>query len=375
MGMGERTARMALCALQPMGNQALAALVAEDGAEAVWEGVRGIGVESRWGRRSMLVDPDAIVRATRKLGARFVIPGDEEWPTQVDDLTGVAAAGEGGAPLGLWIRGTHRLGGLSGAVALVGARAATPYGTHVAQDWAADLAVEGRVVVSGMAFGIDAAAHRGALGARRPTLALLACGVDIAYPTAHSALMGAVMANGAVVSEVPPGTRPAKVSFLARNRMIAALADGVVVVEAAARSGAKNTATWASELGRVVMAVPGPVTTTMSATPNRLIRDGVATLVSSPAEVIAMLSPLSPQDELPLIGAATNFDRLSGDCRSVREAMHPRESVGVAEVSARTGLSVPRCLSALDELSELGWVEDLGGHGALPRRRVHEAQA
>lgn len=367
----DRTARMALCALHPRGNVELAALVAQAGAVEVWHTVAGLGEESRWGRMAATVDPAALVRSTAACGARFVVPGDDEWPSSLDDLAAAATSGEGGPPLGVWVRGSAELPETAGGVALIGARAATAYGAHVTTDWAAEIAVAGRMVVSGMAFGIDAAAHRGALMARRPTVAVLASGVDVPYPVAHTALMDAVIGCGAVVSEVPPGARPIKASFLARNRLIAALSDGLVVVEAAARSGAKNSAAWAADLGRPVMAVPGPVTSSMSATPNRLIRDGAATLVATAAEVLAMLGPLSPQDELPLRGEETSFDRLSPPCRAVREAIGVREDVGVAELSARTGMSVPAVLAAADELVEGGWLEERGGGTwGLPTRRA-----
>lgn len=373
MNGAERAARMALCALQPMGNVELGQLVEEHGAEEVWARIRALGEGSRWGRKAGAVDPEGITRATRDCGARFITPADDEWPANLQDLAAARDTGEGGPPLGLWIRGGVELGELDGAVSLVGARSATAYGTNVATDWAAELASAGRMVVSGLAFGIDAAAHRGALMARRPTVAVLACGVDVAYPVAHTALMQAVVDKGAVVSEVPPGATPLKASFLARNRLIAALSAGVVVVEAAARSGAKNTAAWANELSRVVMAVPGPVTSSLSATPNRLIRDGAATLVSAAAEVLAMLSPLRPADELPLRGEDTRLDALTSACRQLREAFRPREEVGVAELSARTGLSIAECLAGVDELVELGWLEERGPQQwGLPTRRVRE---
>ena len=146
------------------------------------------------------------------------------------------------------------------AVAVVGARACTPYGEHVAAELASGLGDRGWTVVSGGAYGIDAAAHRGALAVDGPTVAVLACGVDVAYPAAHDGLLRSVRACGAVVSELPPGARPTRRRFLDRNRVIAALGRGTVVVEAAIRSGALNTAGHAEELSRTVMAVPGPVT-------------------------------------------------------------------------------------------------------------------
>ena len=202
----------------------------------------------------------------------------------------------------------------------------------------------------------------------RPTVALLACGVDSPYPLAHASLMSAVIDNGAVISEVPPGTRPIKAAFLARNRMIAALAAGVLVVEAAARSGARNTASWANQLGRTVMAVPGPVTSAMSETPNRLIRDGEAVLVSSSADVLPLLGPLDAARENELGGPDRPLDLLSPDCRAVREAVAVREQVSISDLSARTGLSVAQCLAAVDELVEDGWLARQGpGQWSLPR--------
>ncbi|GAB3822595.1 DNA-processing protein DprA [Tessaracoccus terricola] len=359
MKLDERAARMALCALQPLGNPALANLVDQEGAEAVWNAVRAMGEESRWGRKAASVVPEQLVSATKACGSRFLVPGDDEWPAGLADLGGATSTGDGGPPLGLWVRGSLHLREAEGGVSLVGARAATGYGTHVANEWAADLALAGRLVISGLAFGIDAAAHRGALQARRPTLAVMASGVDVPYPVANTSLMRGIVDKGAVISEVPPGSHPIKASFLARNRLIAALSAGVVIVEAAARSGAKNTASWGNDLGRIVMAVPGPVTSSMSATPNRLIRDSAAVLVTSPAEVVALLQPLSPQDELPLQGEDTSFDKLAPELRELREAFRPREELGVAELAGRTGATVVDCLAGVDELVERGWLEEV----------------
>ncbi|RMB60286.1 DNA-processing protein DprA [Tessaracoccus antarcticus] len=368
--MDERSARMSLCALQSLGNPQLSELVAVHGAVEVWEAILGRDAESTWGRRASIIEPGQLVSDTHKCSARFVVPGDEEWPDSLDLLVGARLSGQGGPPLGLWVRGTVRLDELAGSVAVVGARASTSYGNHVATEFGADLGLAGRVVVSGLAFGIDAAAHRGALSARHETVAVLANGVDSAYPVAHTSLMEGVIARGAVVSEAPPGCRPLKAAFLARNRLIAALTDGVVVVEAAARSGARNTASWAAVLGRHVMAVPGPVTSSLSVTPHRLIREATATLVTSVAEVIELLSPFQPELELPLQGEDRPLDRLPERLRVLREAVAPKEEVNVSDFMTRTGLSVPECLAGVDELVELGWLEQAGEAGwRLPGRR------
>ncbi len=351
---------MGLCALQPQGNPQLSELVQLHGAVEVWEAVLGRDANSPWGRRALALDVDQLVADTQRCRARFLVPGDDEWPESLGRLEGVRLGGQGDQPLGLWVRGSVSLAELVGAVAVVGARASTSYGSHVATEFGADLGLAGRVVVSGLAFGIDAAAHRGALSTRHPTVAVLANGVDAAYPLAHSSLMEGVVARGAVVSEAPPGCRPLKAAFLARNRLIAALTEGVVVVEAAARSGARNTASWASALGKHVMAVPGPVTSSLSVTPHRLIRDGTATLVTSVADVSELLSPLQPELEIPLWGAERPLDLLPARLRGLREVVAPREEVTVNDLMSRTGLSVPECLASVDELVELGWLEGVG---------------
>ena len=177
-------------------------------------------------------------------------------------------------------------------MAVVGSRSATTYGADVAGDIAATLARETWTVVSGAAFGIDQAAHRGALVNRGPTVAVLACGADRAYPSAHRNLIDYVADVGLVVSEAPPGCAPTRIRFLARNRLIAALSRGVVVVEAAVRSGALNTASWAVGLGRTVMGVPGPVTSAPSAGVHQLIRARDALLVTSGEEVLEAVAPM-----------------------------------------------------------------------------------
>lgn len=281
----ERTARMALCALRAGGNTELGDLVKTDGAAAAWAAALQLGEQNRWGRAAHLVDPHSIAAATAECGARFIIPSDDEWPTALNDLD-TAAGVTGGAPLGLWVHGPHNLANLNGAVAIVGARAATGYGTHIAAEWAGEIATAGRAVVSGLAFGIDAAAHRGALQARGTTIAVTAAGIDMPYPVANTTLMANIATTGVVVTEQPPGSHPTKQTFLDRQRIIAALTAGTLIAEAAARSAARNTITWAKTLNRATMAVPGPVNSSMSATPNRLIHTGEATLVTTATEVL-----------------------------------------------------------------------------------------
>ncbi|MFV0427877.1 MAG: DNA-processing protein DprA [Arachnia sp.] len=349
----EREARMALAALHPMGSRQLGSLIAEYGARQVWADVRSMGESTAWGRRARGIDIAALRAATKACGARFQIPGDEGWPERLDDLDRGLLAERGASPVGVWVRGTLPRGR---AVGIVGARASSAYGEHAASHFAYDLAVAGRTIVSGMAFGIDAAAHRGTLTAGRPTVAVLANAVDTPYPAAHAGLLRQILQSGAALSEAPPGTAPRKAAFLARNRLIAALCDAVVIVEGAARSGARNTVAWAASLGRPVLAVPGPITSSLSTTPHRLIRDGEATLVASAAEVNALIGPLDGHAELPLRGPEVPLDRLRPPLVAVREAIGAREQVSSAELSQRTGLSVMECLAAAEELVELGWL-------------------
>lgn len=217
------------------------------------------------GFRLALADPAADLEAGERAGARYLIPGDADWPTALDDLGGRT-------PIGLWM-----IGGFPAAaptVAMVGARACTGYGLQAAGQLAAELAKDGATVVSGAALGIDGAAHRGALAVGGITVAVLACGVDRRYPAAHDNLIQAIGERGAVLAELPPGTAPTRFRFLARNRLIAGLAAGTVVVEAAGRSGSLVTARLAAELGRAVFAVPGPITSRLSMGTNALLCDG-----------------------------------------------------------------------------------------------------
>ncbi|MGH3821620.1 MAG: DNA-processing protein DprA, partial [Pseudonocardiaceae bacterium] len=256
---------------------------------------------------------EADLSAIAALGGRLVIPEDTEWPAEVLACfaTPAAQADERWrAPIALWARGADRLDQLGArAVAVVGARAATGYGEHVAAEFGYGLAEGGLVVVSGAAFGIDGAAHRGALAGEGCTVAVQACGLDRPYPAGHHGLLDRIAASGAVVSEYPPGVRPARHRFLVRNRLIAAFAAGTVVVEAGVRSGARRTATAATALGRVVMAVPGPVTSALSVGCHLLVRDEQAVLVTRVAEVVEAVGRIGA-DLAPPLSAPGMGDRL-----------------------------------------------------------------
>lgn len=299
--------------------------------------------------RSLAVDEGSVCRALR---VRLLVPGDEEWPTGLDDLVW--------PPWALWVRGPARLDEASArAVALVGARASSTYGDEVAARISFSLAERGFTIVSGAAYGIDAAAHRAALTADDGlTVAVLAGGVDVPYPRANSALLERIAEVGATVSETPPGGAPARMRFLSRNRIIAALSAGTVVVEAGLRSGARSTVKHARELGRHVMAVPGPVTSALSAGCHEEIRAG-ATLVSDAAEVAELVGRIGEDLAPPKHGPVEPQDDLDPEVRRVWQWLRPRRSVSVDEVMVRSGLGLGEVLVALSELEHRGMAEQL----------------
>jgi DNA processing protein len=307
------------------------------------------------------VHGDALLVDAAALGVRFVCPGDSEWPTQLDDL-GRAA------PFGIWIRGRAGWrGALLRSVSMVGSRAATPYGVHVATELAAGVAEAGWSVVSGLAFGIDAAAHRGALAVSGFTVGVLAGGVDVPYPVAHTSLIERVADEGLVISEASLGAAPARRRFLTRNRLIAALTRGTIVVEAGSRSGAATTARWADELGRILMAVPGPITSAVSAGSNELLRSRQALAVTRPAEVIEAVGRLGADLAPALEGPGWRGDGLSSSLQQVLEAMPTRKVVSIAVVARECGWEADAVFAVLGELAALSLVERVDGGWRLTR--------
>lgn len=351
----ERQARLALaCVIEP-GDLRLKGLLARFEPAEVWASLTRAGADNAWGRRARALDVRTVELLARKHGLRFIVPGDDEWPPQLAVLAACEPVQEsGGAPIGLWVRGERSLAGVTAtAVALVGSRASTAYGDRVSADLGAALAAEGVTVVSGGAYGIDAAAHRGAIAENGPTVAVLAGGLDEFYPRAHANLLGEVASYGAVVSEVPPGEHPTRKRFLVRNRLIAALAAGTVVVEAGVRSGARNTVTWANACGRVVMAVPGPIGNPTSYTPHRLIREGEAVLVTGLADVMEVVGPVG--ESQPIKPSQPRLlDLLSDSQRAVYEALPSRGSRATGDLSLRAGLTVRDTLVALNGLCDAG---------------------
>lgn len=289
----DRLARVALSRTIEPGDLRVTGLVSELGASKMLGYLEAAAdVESHWGfalaQELGRVDPANVLEQAAARGIRFIVPGDAEWPAELGALRDAGALHDrGGEPVGLWVRGAHDLRQLaSNSVAVVGSRAATNYGTEQATELSRDLAHMGHTVISGAAFGVDQAANRGALLAGGPTIAVMPGGVDRPYPTAHAQLLDTIAERGLVVSEAPPGAGPTRTRFLARNRVVAGLAEGTVVVEGAMRSGALNTAHWTSNLHRPLIGVPGPVSSVASTGVNQLIRLGQASAVINAQDVI-----------------------------------------------------------------------------------------
>ena len=312
--------------------------------------------------RAEAARPGRDLAAARDAGVRFVSPGDAEWPGQLDDLGDAR-------PLGLWVRGrpSLRMWALK-SVAVVGARACTEYGAHMAATLAAGLAEQGWVVVSGGAYGVDGAAHRGALGAGGATVAVLACGVDRPYPRGHTQLISRIAEQGLVIGELPPGDHPTPSRFILRNRVIAALTRGTVVVEAAHRSGSLVTARAAQRLGRHTMGVPGPATSGLSAGVHGLLR-GEAALVTDVADVVELvgdIGELAPDRRGPVLPR----DLLEPATRQVLAALPGRGVARPDEIARSAQTAQDDAIARLYELRALGYVERHGDGWKLTRQAV-----
>jgi DNA processing protein len=295
------------------------------------------------------LDLEAELANVHKRNMRIVTRGDAEWPTQLEDL------GER-VPRALWIDGSANVRlAAAASVAIVGARACTRYGAEAGYEFASRLTTDGIRVMSGGAFGIDAAAHRGALGAGGITICVLATGVDVPYPRAHDAMLLEIAQQGALVSESPLGSGVRRQRFLSRNRIIAALTRATIVIEAAARSGSLSTAHEAEAINRVVGALPGPITSEMSRGTHQLIREGRAVLVTSAAEVSELMSP-------PTVSAPTSiqgdlwFEGLGDQERAVLDALPHRKELSLDELVLATALSPRHILEALGSLEARGRV-------------------
>jgi DNA processing protein len=353
---------------------ALAGFVAEVGAveaaERVSRGAVPEDVSGETAARRMVDRAAADIAALDTVGGRLLTPEHDEWPEWAFLAFGTSGVAELAPPVALWVRGPGRLVDMcEQAVAVVGARAATSYGQHVAGEISSGLADRGFTIVSGAAVGIDAAAHRGALAVDGATIAVLACGVDRSYPPSHELLLGRIAARGLVISEYPPGCVPARHRFLVRNRLIAGLAAGTLVVEAGQRSGAARTASDTLALGRTLMAVPGPVTSGLSAGCHRLIREG-ALLVTRTEEVIEAAGRIGLHlaDE-PVSGIERPTDGLDAVSARVHDAFPARSARETQWIAMEAGLPIGAVRSALVDLERRGLVEHYDGRW---RRRGRE---
>jgi DNA processing protein len=369
----ERVQRALLSAVVEPGDATISRLVNDVGVLATIERIARPDVEpalhARLYQRLLNADPRRDLHLLSKLNGRVIIPSDADWPSQLSDL-GLAA------PWLLWVRGVPDVRvAMLRSVAIVGARACTPYGDRVASEFASELAGLGWCIVSGGAFGIDTAAHRGALAAGGRTAAVLACGVDVSYPPRNESLFEQIAEQGFLISEVAPGAVPHRGRFLVRNRVIAALTRGTVVVEAAVRSGSLSTARAAQELNRMVLAVPGPITSAQSAGVNQLSRNG-AHVVTSAAEIVEAVGELgadlapAPRGQLGLL------DHLDASSRAVLDALPARGSMSAGEIARQAALAPAEVMGHLALLEMEGLVRrrDTGWslvRGALLRGAPH----
>ena len=363
---GERIARATLTRIAEPAVAGLVRRVGAIGAEQLVAEVRagrplpGVDVDALR-HRLATADPRRDLDRAASIGARFVCPGDDEWPRPLDDL-----GWEGLDCLGLWVKGPLPLAEAGAqAIGIVGTRVATAYGQLIAGNLAHGLAERGWAVVSGLAYGIDTAAHVGALAAGGVTVAALACGVDVAYPKANRALYDRVCAEGLVISEHPPGTAPQRPRFLVRNRLIAALSAGTVIVEMAVRSGALTTATYAARLNRHVMAVPGPVTSPVSAGCHKLLRDRPDTVVVTRVEEIVEQCGHMGEVADPLVAPPTARDLLGPTVRRVFEGVPVSGAVAVDKIATTAGVAPNAAAASLAALAQLGLAEERAGNWAM----------
>lgn len=375
----ERVARAGLTRLAEPGDPRVASAIEQVGAVRLFDNT--VGGDGDLGDDAAVrlpgLDPERELERAATLGIRFVIPGDAEWPTQLDDLAHSGqVANLGGPPIGLWVRGPLRLEQLGDSVAVVGSRSSTTYGESVARELGAGVARAGRCLVSGAAFGIDQAAHRGALAMDGPSVAVLACGTDRVYPAAHRDLITHLGQTGAVVSELPLGCAPLRLRFLARNRIIAALTTGTVIVEAALRSGALNTASWAQSLSRPLLGVPGPVTSASSQGVHHWIRIGAASLVTGPQDVLEILGASGEHLLEEPRGPERRRDALRSRHRQVLEAVPIHQPAPLASIASTAGIGLMDTQKALSYLADrefvrqepTGWRLGQRGRAEVPER-------
>ncbi|NUR70803.1 MAG: DNA-protecting protein DprA [Hamadaea sp.] len=382
-----RLARVALGCLVEPGRRDLFELVSTEGPEGALTRLCAGDAAAAEVVRSRLAggDPRELARrqlaAADRAGVRVLTPEDLEWPgTRLADLArisrptlsgGTAVDRDTFPPQCLWVRGTLPLAAtVARSVAVVGARASTPYGDHVAAELSYNLVRKGYAVVSGGAFGIDAAAHRGALAAGGPTIAVLACGVDRAYPMGHAGLLEQISEAGLVLSEWPLGSEPLRFRFLIRNRVIAALTQGTVMVEAAARSGSRQTLHRALQLGRAAMAVPGQVTSATSVGCHEELRKPEVLAVANVAHVLEEIGRIGADLAPPVLGPERPEDQLDEVESRLMDAVPTHRPMLSGEIARIAGIPVRVALAKLPALVTKGLLEERGGAYRLPANRA-----
>jgi DNA processing protein len=320
------------------------------GPEGAWQAslsllreALGEEVAARVAEERKSVDPDRELASVQKHGGRVITWEEEDYPAPFREVPT--------PPPVLYVLGEIREQDGRG-VAIVGTRRCTSYGRLVAKGLARELGERGISVISGLAPGIDTAAHRGALASRGRTVAVLGTGIGNPYPAGSERLIEEIAARGAVISEFPWEMGGSRWSFPRRNRLVAALAEVVVVVEAPLRSGALITVDWALRLGREVMAVPGPITSSASAGTNRLIQEG-AKPVTGTEDVLEELS-------LPSVPSPREGTDLDSQARTVYDLL-ALEPLGISELVERTGLSHGRVSQILVDLQLRGLVAEIAG--------------
>jgi DNA processing protein len=365
---GERLARVTLTRVAEPGDEVMGRAVRDRGVHAALLAARGgkrlpgagPGRTASYASRAARAQPVADLAAAHRSGARFLCPGDGDWPGQLDDLGAQR-------PYGLWVRGrpSLRLWALR-SVAVVGARACTDYGAHMAVRLGAGLAAAGWVVVSGAAYGVDGVVHDAVLKAGGATIGVVANGVDVPYPRGNADLIGRIAEAGLLIGELPPGDHPTRSRFVLRNRVIAALTRGTVVVEARYRSGSLITARRAAALGRVTMGVPGPCTSGLSEGVHELLR-GDAAVVTDADEVVELVGEIGADLAPPRLGPVLPRDRLSPATARVLEALPGRGDVAEQEIADAVCAPVADTLGRLHELQALGFVARESGRWTLVR--------
>jgi DNA processing protein len=369
----DRVARVALTSLAEPGNRAVWEMVESAGAPATLDRLLRGDIPDSTLRTAVIArmsggDPrrlaEVALRRGGRMGARVVVPADAEWPAGVRSLATLELEVGGRVnrdvrpPLCLWARGPCAVQeAFERSVAVVGARAATGYGTHITTDLAYGLAEHEWTVVSGGAYGIDAAAHRAALAAGGRTVAVLACGIDRPYPAGNAALFEDIADAGLLVSEWPPAAEPLRHRFLIRNRVIAAATRGTVVVEAAARSGASQTMSRVLALNRIAMVVPGPVTSAMSVGCHELLRQHPQTrLVTGLPHVLEEVGRIGEYLAEPPPQRRHPRDSLDEESALVLEAVPRRGAADPEELAARAGVGLRTVLRRLSVLEMTGLI-------------------